>query len=138
MLAGLVPCSEYVVRGKKSIFELIEVARADGQDRVAVVSDMKGNPGGISFITLGADEWSWETREIAIKSAKLEKVKIVSGELSFRGDADIAKLFGIEPVDDAEVIMTAVKGEISFSHRDKVVLNIKYSLEVGKHGRIES
>jgi rRNA maturation protein Rpf1 len=121
-LSNLVPCSEYAPRGKGNIYSLIEKARQKGLRRIAIVSEMKGNPSEIAFIKLDKRNWDW-AESFKIKSVKFEKQKDRITDVNVEGKlkAAITDLFDINESQEPELTIEADSKEITFGDK----MNIK-------------
>ena len=125
-LSNLVPGAEYVPRGKKNIYSLIEEARKKGLRRVAIISDFKGNPGEVEFIKLDKREWDWAETVFRIKSVDYEKSKKKIKDIKVEGGLGkmIVELFDIEESQEPEMTLTADKGIMKFGNQMNIKLEI--------------
>jgi len=125
-LSNLVPGAEYVPRGKKNIYSLIEEARKKGLRRVAIISDFKGNPGEVEFIKLDKREWDWAETVFRIKSVNYEKSKKKIKDIKVEGGLRemIVELFDIEESTEPEMTLTADKGIMKFGDQMNIKLEI--------------
>ena len=125
-LSNLVPGSEYVPRGKKNIYSVIEEARKKGLRRVAIVSDLKGNPGKIEFIKLDKREWDWSETIFRIKSVDYQKSKRKIGSIAVEGKlkTTVVDLFDIEESQEPEMMLNADERLIKFGDQ----MNIKFEI----------
>jgi len=125
-LSNLVPGAEYVPRGKKNIYSVIEEARKKGLRRVAIISDFKGNPGEVEFIKLDKREWDWAETIFRIKSVDYEKSKKKIKDIKVEGGLGemIVELFDIEESQEPEMTLTADKGIMKFGDQMNIKLEI--------------
>jgi rRNA maturation protein Rpf1 len=125
-LSNLVPGAEYVPRGKKNIYSLIEEARKKGLRRVAIISDFKGNPGEVEFIKLDKREWDWAETVFRIKSVDYEKSKKKIKDIKVEGGLGemVVELFDIEESTEPEMTLTADKGIMKFGDQMNIKLEI--------------
>ena len=70
-LARLVPESETLSRGKQSVNDVAESARRMGYPRVAVVTEMHGNPRTIRVLSVSESGWEWLPKQFAVKGVRL-------------------------------------------------------------------
>ena len=125
-LNRLVPDSEYTPRGKKNIYELIELARQKGLRRICIVSDFKGNPGELEFIKLDKKNWEWADEIFKIRSAKFEKERNAAGALGVDGALKdiMIDLLDINESEEPDIILTANEKEMKFGDK----MHIKYDV----------
>jgi len=122
--------STYENRGKKSVEDVVSRARLLGFRRVMVISESKGNPNKLSFISI-SKSWDWMSPEMLFSVATpqlKEKVGRLGKEVSVHAkDKDIADLFDIpDPVTDDTVTLSIQKDSITFRYGSKkLALNIK-------------
>lgn len=125
-LAGVLPLSQYLPRGKSSVEELISEARRRGMQCVAIVSDIKGNPGKMEFLDVSQSDWQWSPTVLLLRGVKLQREfgkKRLNGdnELALEGDGTVAELLGIEGFPDAEMAMSDKDGRVTFLAGDEEV-----------------
>ena len=125
-ISNLLPGSDYVVRGKKSIYELIEAARQKGLRRIVIVSDYKGNPGEMEFIRLGKKEWEWAETIVRIKSADYQKDKARIGDIAVEGKLKktVIDLFDLEESDEPDIVLTADDKQIRLGDRMNIKIEV--------------
>ena len=125
-ISNLLPGSEYVVRGKKSIYELIGAARQKGLRRIMIVSDYKGNPGEIEFIRLGKRDWQWAETIVRIKSAEYRKDKGRIGDIAVGGKLKktFIDLFDLEESEEPDMVLTADDGQIRLGDRMNIKIEV--------------
>jgi len=125
-LSNLIPGAEYAPRGKKSIYELIEVARQKGLRRIAIISDFKGNPGEIEFIKLDKREWDWAGTIFRIKGVKFEKDKKRMREIKVEGGLKktVLDLFDVEDSEEPEIVLSADDNGMKFGDK----MHIKFEV----------
>lgn len=118
-LAGMLPLSEYVPRGKGSLDGLISRARQKGARCLAVISDIKGNPGKIEFLDVSQSDWAWSPTVLMLRGVKLQrefgrKCRNTDNELALEGDGTVAELLSPEGFPDAEITMSDREGRVTF------------------------
>ncbi|VVB73358.1 putative Brix domain-containing ribosomal biogenesis protein [uncultured archaeon] len=122
--------STYENRGKKSIEDVVSRARLLGFRRVLIISESKGNPNKLSFISI-AKGWDWMSPEIlfSVATSQLkEKIgRIGKDAFVHAKNKDLADLFGApEPATDDTVTVSIQNDSIAFKYEaKKLVLNIK-------------
>ena len=122
--------STYENRGKKSVEDVVSRARLLGFRRVMVISESKGNPNKLSFISIG-ERWDWMSPELLFSVATpqlKEKVGGLGKEVSVHAkDKDLADLFALpEPSTDDTVTLSIQRDSITFKYGPKkLALNIK-------------
>ena len=128
--------STYEPRGKKSIEEITDRAKALGFTRIMVLSETKGNPNKLAFID-AQKEWRWLFPFLIISAPTeytTKRIKPVKKEVemtSDKGSERIAELFDIPfPRTDDVSRVRVSKSRIEFRYRDsKLALNVKDLLE---------
>ena len=125
-LSNLVPGAEYVPRGKKNIYSLIEEARKRGLRRVAIISDFKGNPGEVEFIKLDKREWDWAETVFRIKSVNYQKSKRKINAIKVDGTLKktVVDLFDIEESQEPDIVLIADDGLMRFGDQMNIKLEI--------------
>ena len=125
-LSNLVPGAEYVPRGKKNIYSLIEEARKKGLRRVAIISDFKGNPGEVEFIKLDKREWDWAETIFRIKSVNYQKSKRKINAIAVEGTLKktVLDLFDIEESQEPDMVLRADDGLMRFGDQMNIKLEI--------------
>jgi hypothetical protein len=122
--------STYENRGKKSVEEVVSRARQLGFRRVMVISESKGNPNKLSFISIDKG-WGWMSPELlfSVSTAQLkERVGRLGKEVSVHSTSkDLADLFDLpEPATDDTITLSIQNDSITFKYGPKkLVLNIK-------------
>ena len=108
-LAGLIPSSCYVTRGKKNTFGLIDYARGAGLGRIAIVGEMRGNPSKIDFIVVKRNDWDWISKSILLRGIVFEKAKHAFDAIHVTGTnkSDVLELFDVDDSSDAELVLDA-------------------------------
>jgi len=125
-LSNLVPGAEYVPRGKKNIYSLIEWARKKGLRRVAIISDFKGNPGEVEFIKLDKREWDWAETIFRIKSVDYQKSKRKINAIKVDGTLKktVVDLFDIEESQEPDMVLKTDDGLMRFGDQMNIKLEI--------------
>ena len=125
-LSNLVPGAEYVPRGKKNIYSLIEEARKRGLRRVAIISDFKGNPGEVEFIKLDKREWDWAETIFRIKSVNYQKSKRKINAIKVDGTLKktVVDLFDIEESQEPDMVLKTDDGLMRFGDQMNIKLEI--------------
>ena len=125
-LSNLVPGAEYVPRGKKNIYSLIEEARKKGLRRVAIISDFKGNPGEVEFIKLDKREWDWAETIFRIKSVDYQKSKRKINAIKVDGKLKktVVDLFDIEESQEPDMVLKTGDGLMRFGDQMNIKLEI--------------
>lgn len=125
-LSNLVPGAAYEPRGKKSIDGLIETAMHKGLRRIAIITDMKGNPGRMEFIRLDRRDWQWCETILRIKSVDFEPSKARVTDVAVEGPFKdtFLDLFDLSESSEPELTVHAGKEEIKFTGR----MNIKFDV----------
>lgn len=118
-LAGMLPLSEYVPRGKSSVEELISDARRKGARCLAVISDIKGNPGRMEFMGVSQSDWQWSPTVLMLRGVKLQrefgrKCLNADNELALEGGGTVAELLSLEGFPEAEITMSDRDGKVTF------------------------
>ena len=121
-IADLVPESIYLTRGKKSLKQLIEIARADGYPKICIITNSQGNPSLMRFIKLNALDWNW-AEELKIKGVYVNKGK--QKATSIKCSEEIQKLFNVEPDEEASFEIQKQDKQIIFKKASKVLIKIK-------------
>jgi len=122
--------STYENRGKKSIEDIVSRARLLGFRRVMLISESKGNPNKLSFISIDKG-WDWMSPELlfSIPTSQLKgKIGRIGKEVSMHvKEKDLANLFDIpEPTTDDTVTLSIQRDSIIFKYGPKkLTLNIK-------------
>ena len=122
--------STYENRGKKSVEDVVSRARLLGFRRVMVISESKGNPNKLSFISIG-ESWDWMSPELlfSVATAQLKgKIGRLGKEVSVHAkEKDLANLFDLpEPTTDDTVTLSIQRDSIMFKYGPKkLTLNIK-------------
>lgn len=50
----------FVARGKRTIAQLVALARRSGEERISIVEERRGKPGGTAVIRVSASgKWEW-------------------------------------------------------------------------------
>lgn len=118
-LASVLPLSKYAPRGKKSVEGLISQARALGFGRIAIISDMKGNPGKIEFLEVSQPSWDWLPTVLVLRGVKLQREfgarkANEDNEIALQGGKTVAGLLGVEEFPEAEIVMGDEDGRVTF------------------------
>ncbi len=113
---------KFLSRGEKSITGLVKIARKEGFTRIAIITDISGNPGTMRFVTVSESSWKW-LKQLKVKRVKLkhefqESEKIDA--LDINDSIGIKDLLDIEAV-PADYTMFADKNQITFYHGDKEI-----------------
>ncbi len=122
-LARVVPGSEAIGRGKQPIEKLAEAARQKGYSRVAVVTEMHGNPHTLRVLDVDEEGWRW-IGGVAFKSVKLARE--FGGRtrrpdmIASSGSHAFASLLGIKAGDSSTVLQQS-NSEITFFQDGKEV-----------------
>ena len=116
-LVRIIPDSTLVGRGKQPIDAITEDARQQGYRRVAIVTEMHGNPHSIGIIDVDETGWHWLEGRVVMKSVKLSRefgsrVSHPNG-IAVEGKSHFAKALGIEPA-ESNTIMKETDNAISF------------------------
>lgn len=121
--------SAYCARGKKSVENLVSLARRKGENTLALVSE-----GRISFISVSSSDWGWKDGILLVKGYKIHETG--EGEIGNIGGKDaplIEKLFGVDSFYSGEITVNAEKGKMKFmSGEEKTLLEIEYEISGGK------
>jgi rRNA maturation protein Rpf1 len=122
----LIPFSTYTSRGKKSIEDLIELARSKGHNRICILKEKYGNPFKFDFINIEGGSWNYLENSIIFNLIKLQreiiKEKIMFDDIKFDGDQKIKMLFNIfEESIDTKNIMCSKRGFITFVRNGKEI-----------------
>ena len=128
---------EYDNRGKKSIESIVSIAQKAGHTRAIIISETKGNPNRLRFISIPEkslpesqkEGWEWLEPEILfnVSAPDVKRIRTLGKELSFRaadpGDKELLdKLFDpTDPETDelVEIKMTAT--HLSFRYKDNLL-----------------
>ena len=122
--------STYENRGKKSVEDVVSRARLLGFRRVMVISESKGNPNKLSFISVDKG-WDWMSPELlfSVATSQLKgKIGRLGKEVSVHAkEKDLANLFDLpEPATDDTVTLSIQRDSIIFKYGPKkLTLNIK-------------
>ena len=122
--------STYENRGKKSIEDIVSRARLLGFRRVMLISETKGNPNKLSFISIDKS-WDWMSPELlfSVATSQLKgKIGRIGKEVSVHAkEKDLANLFDLpEPATDDTVTLSIQRDSITFKYGPKkLALNIK-------------
>ncbi len=127
-LANLIPYACYEPRGKKSIQDLVELAKNKGYERICFVHDEKGNPGKLSFININKT-WEW-AEEIKIIGITYKRIRKPFKELRVKENGFVEKMFKVENTEDAELIAYEKGKEITFLKDREKILRIKLKEDV--------
>ena len=120
-ISELIPESAYIVRGKKSIFDLIEIARNQGFEKICIITDKQGNPHLLRFIKLTKTKWDW-AEELKIKGTYISKIKIKANAIQL--DKELEKLFNTTSK-ESEIKAKKQDNEIIFKKGQKTIIKIK-------------
>ena len=125
-ISYLLPGAEYVVRGKKSVYGLIEAARQKGLRRIAVISDYKGNPGEVEFIRLDKRDWQWAETIIRVKGVDFQKSKGKIGYIAVEGKLKktVIDLFDLEESDEPDIVLIADDKQIRLGDRMNIKIEV--------------
>lgn len=125
-ISNLLPGSDYVVRGKKSVYALIEAARQKGLRRITVISDYKGNPGEMEFIRLDKRDWQWAETIVRIKGVDFQKDKKRMDSIAVEGKLrkTFIDLFDLEESDEPEIVLNADYGRMKFDDRMNIKIEV--------------
>lgn len=125
-ISNLLPGSEYVARGKKSIYELIEAARQKGLRRIAIISDYKGNPGEMEFIRLDKRDWQWAETIVRVKGVDFQKNKTRIGDIAVEGKLrkTVIDLFDLEESEEPDMVLTADDKQIRLGDRMNIKIEV--------------
>ncbi len=125
-ISYLLPGAEYVARGKKSIYELIEAARQKGLRRIAIISDYKGNPGEMEFIRLDKRDWQWAETVVRVKSADYQKSKARVGDIAVEGKlkTTVIDLFDLEESEEPDIVLIADDKQITLGDRMNIKIEV--------------
>ncbi|MBI4399616.1 hypothetical protein HY570_02605 [Candidatus Micrarchaeota archaeon] len=134
-LSLILPRSVYENRGKKNIDDVASRAKSLGKQRVVFVYEQKGNPYKLSFLKLNKD-WKWLTTEIILKSVKLSKITVqLPRELKVNASEKLKELFYYEePESDEFITLNEKEDKVIFTHKDKVLLELKVGYYESKNG----
>ncbi len=125
-LQCVIPLSVYVLRGKKSIRELISLSMEKGADRILIVTSYENEPRSLVVYS----EWDYLGKIsgtfILRRELNIPKMAPVEGDVPFllrssQNDADsIARLFGVQLCSDVcePTFMTYTNGFIDFYRLD--------------------
>ena len=108
----------YENRGKKSIDEAVARARELGEHRIIILSESKGNPNAINFISIN-NEWAWMEPEITFssESSKLPDTKGIRKQVKYDGDKIYSNLFDFQEPDTDDVVVVGMNDKhLSFSY----------------------
>ena len=119
--AGMLPGSEYQPRGKSSIENLAERARAKGLSSLVLFYEQKGNPSRIEFIRVSPTGWEWDPTVLLVKNVKLQAEKTRNGEEGVAVDGEFCELFSPEIFEDSEFKFTANSSRMSFMKGREIV-----------------
>ena len=122
-LVRVIPNSELVGRGKQPIDALADKARQLGYSRVAIATEMHGNPHSIRVLDVDEASWRW-LGQFTIKSVKLsrdfgKRVSRPEGIL-VEGRRSFADALGIEP-EESSTVLRETKEAITFFQNGKEV-----------------
>ena len=120
-LSKLVPNSTYVVRGKKSTDNLLEITRSQGFNKLCVITDKQGNPFLMRFIKVTKNNWEWAD-ELKIKGVYVSKNKFETD--SIKTTKEVEALFDIKSSDSVFSI-EKTKQEMIFKKGKKILIKIK-------------
>ena len=136
MFALLIPNSVYEVRGKKNIYSLIDIARNKGLRRLAIITDLKGNPGKIEFLKITKKEWNFDkTMNIKALSGEgitAEEIKVEIGSAVPTNKNETMEIRGRDMIAGLPKTITINSNEITEAMRDeldKIILAIRVVLE---------
>lgn len=121
-ISNLIPESVYIVRGKKSTSDLIEITRTQGYSKLCVITDKQGNPNLMRFIKVTKTNWNW-AEELKIKGTNVSKDKIRTDSIKTRGKLE--ELFNIKSDEDSIFSIEKIKNEIMFKKGKKILIKIK-------------
>lgn len=129
-LANLIPHSLYLTRGKKSIYDLIEIARNKGFTNIAFVMDFKGNPSKIDFISLGKKEWDWIEKSLKMKSIFISEKRLRADEIKVEGNNKkfFIDIFCIDEDVEADLVLKTGKDFFSFKKNEEEFLKTKMEI----------
>lgn len=129
-LSCLVPGAEYAPRGKGSIYGLIDKARQKGLRRIAIISEMKGNPNAIAFIKLDRRDWDW-AESVRIAGVKFEKQKSRVADVNVEGPMKmtVIDLFDIKESEDPELTIEAGAKTLAFGDKMNIKMEIQKKSE---------
>ncbi|MCD6522311.1 MAG: hypothetical protein J7K68_01060 [Candidatus Diapherotrites archaeon] len=120
-----IPNSKQENRGKKSIDDLVDIARKHGLERIVIVTERKGNPGKITAIKVTEWDWEWHPNVIILSGVKLiREFKQAFREridaLSVHDSIGVSDIFGLED-EESDMVLTADETRITFTFMGREV-----------------
>lgn len=123
-LVRLVPGSAILARGKQSVDEVAESARAAGYQIVALVTELHGNPNEIRVMEVDEAGWRWLPESFIVRSLRLSRefgTRVHPPDaLQVDGRSLFAKSLGIEP-EESDTAIREVGGTLTFLQDGKEV-----------------
>lgn len=120
----------FTARGKKSIEQLVSLARKKGENTLAIVSPKK-----INFIFISALDWKWKKLSLNILDYKIKnkikKQKNSKDSICIKGEniLELEELFGVDPFYEGEQSIIANKSKMKFLDKDKIILELEYKIK---------
>ena len=121
-LESVIPLSFYLLRGKKSLRSIIDLAYEKGMDRLCIIETKKEEPSRISFIKVDLD-WRWIGHMDISASLRGEKIPSIDEdiELAIQGKGkyleDLAYFFNASS-EDSYAILYLENNTINFYRKD--------------------
>jgi len=120
-IANLIPNSIYLIRGKKSIEELLEISKNKGYPKICIITNKQGNPYLMRFINLGKKNWDW-AEELKIKGVYLSKEKITTNTI--KTSKELEKLFNTKSEEEAKINLEKQNNQLLFKKGKKIIIKI--------------
>ena len=120
-IAGLIPNSIYLTRGKKGVEELLEISKSKGYPKICIITDKQGNPHLMRFINLGKKNWDW-AEELKIKGTYLTKEKVITDSIST--SKQLEKLFNTKS-EESQITLEKQDNQLLFKKGKKIIIKIK-------------
>lgn len=123
-LARVIPESVTISRGKRAIDDIAEEARRAGYSRVAVITEMHGNPHSVRVLEVSESDWEWLPKSFVIKGVKLCREFSIPARRTNKLKTDdkigFAKALGVES-GESDTVLKADKTVITFIQAGKEV-----------------